>query len=474
MSNAGDGGDLLAAMLTHGVPHPTGYPTYMLLGQVFLLIPWNTPYFRVSLLSAISTACAAGLLFLWVAKELTNDRKSGLWVGVTAAIAWGTAPLVFSQAVIVEVYGLQSFLIMCNIWWITLLIKGVLSHKERILVGALAFTVGLSLGNHITVLFLIPAWIYALFRAYRNGHPARFLMLQIALCLAGCLVYLYLPFSARNYPAINWGNPQTWAGFWWEISGRAYQGMLFAIPLPELFSRIGAFARLLFDQFSIIGLIIGLIGAVMMEGLNRSMVWVFIWLAGACSIFALGYNTNDSFLYLIPTFIVFSIWIGSGVLYLIKWRLQWRLQTIPLGMLACGLLMLFLLVRLPFTRNSVDPRKDIQAGAYAEDYLNSAPQGAILLTNSDEDTFPLWYFHFGLGVRPDLHIILLPLTQFVWYQKTIHHVYPDLLVPLYAESPYTDWGEEIPTLNPALQVCKSQPDASAQYGIAFGCSVTAH
>jgi hypothetical protein len=469
MSNAGDGGDLLAALLTHGIPHPTGYPTYMLLGQVFLLIPWSTPYFRVGLLSSIATACAAGLLFLWVANELTFDRKTGLWIGIAAALAWGTAPLVFSQAVIVEVYALQSLLVMCNIWWITLLIKGVKSHKERILASMLAFTVGLSLGNHITIIFLIPAWIYALYRAYRNGHSGIFLSLQIALALAGCLVYVYLPLSARHYPAINWGNPQTWSGFWWEISGRAYQGMLFTIPLRELFSRIAAFARLLLDQFGLLGLIIGLIGAVIMEGLNKSMACVFIWLVAACSIFSLGYNTNDSFLYLIPCFIVFSIWIGSGVVYLLKWRLR----TIPFGLLAGGLLLVFLLVRIPFTRTLVDPRRDIQAGSYAENYLKSAPQGAILLTNSDEDTFPLWYYHFGLGLRPDVHIILLPLTQFVWYQKTIHAIYPDLLVPLYAESPYTDWGDEIPVLNPALKVCQSKPDVSAKYGVAFSCSVIA-
>jgi hypothetical protein len=466
MSNAGDGGDFLAAMLTHGIPHPTGYPTYMLLGQVFLFIPWSTPYFKVALLSAIATACAAGLLFLWVSRELTDDRKSGLWIGAAAALAWGTAPLVFSQAVIVEVYGLQSLLILCNLWWITFLIKGVKTQKDRSLVSLLAFAVGLSLGNHITILFLMPAWIYALLSAYRNGNSVRFLSLQIALPLAGCLVYLYLPLSARNFPPINWGNPQILSGFWWEISGRAYQASLFTIPFGEFISRIAAFARLLLDQFGILGLIIGLIGAVMMEGLKRSMVWLCIWIFTAYSIFSLGYTTNDSFLYLIPTYIVFSIWIGSGLLYLARWRLY----SIPFGILAGGLLIVFLLVRIPFTRASLDARKDIQAVSYAEKYLKIAPQGAILLTDSSEDTFPLWYYHFGLGVRPDLHIILLPLTQFVWYQKTIHNVYPDLLVPLYAESPYTDWGESIPALNPALQVCRSQPDASAEYGIQFSCS----
>ncbi|MER3458900.1 MAG: hypothetical protein C4309_10005, partial [Chloroflexota bacterium] len=32
---SGDGGDLIAAVYTGGVPHPTGYPTYLLLGSLF-------------------------------------------------------------------------------------------------------------------------------------------------------------------------------------------------------------------------------------------------------------------------------------------------------------------------------------------------------------------------------------------------------------------------------------------------------
>ena len=75
INNGGDGGDLLSAMLTHGIPHPTGYPTYMVLGQLFLRIPISTLYFRAALLSALSSACAAGLLFLWVTKEVVRDQK---------------------------------------------------------------------------------------------------------------------------------------------------------------------------------------------------------------------------------------------------------------------------------------------------------------------------------------------------------------------------------------------------------------
>ena len=64
----GDSGDFLAAVRTGGIPHPSGYPTYVLLARVFQSLPLSTPYWRGALFSALSAALAAGLLCLWTAQ----------------------------------------------------------------------------------------------------------------------------------------------------------------------------------------------------------------------------------------------------------------------------------------------------------------------------------------------------------------------------------------------------------------------
>jgi len=329
----------------------------------------------------------------------------------------------------------------------------------------LAFTAGLSLGNHITIIFLGPVWIYALVVSRRKGKLAGFLIVQTGLFMLGGLIYVYLPLSARNYPPVNWGNPQTWQGFWWVISGKAYQGSLFQVPSGSLAGRIEAAAKLLLDQFGLIGLSIGLVGAVVSERITGAWRWILVWVFFSSLVFSLGYNTNDSYLYLIPSITVFSIWLGIGAIDLMG--LKWR--SMPFGILAGLVLLLFILIRIPFTRQSVDPRKDNRAVLFAEQTLSSAPRDAIFLTNGDEDTFPLWYYHFGLKQRPDLRIILLPLTQFAWYQDTIRHNYPDLRLPPDLESTSTAWGEAISTLNPQRPVCESTPDAKAAYGVAVSC-----
>ena len=59
----GDSGELTAAALTGGVPHPSGYPVFALLARFFAALPLgHSPAWRVNLLSAMSTAAAGGLL----------------------------------------------------------------------------------------------------------------------------------------------------------------------------------------------------------------------------------------------------------------------------------------------------------------------------------------------------------------------------------------------------------------------------
>lgn len=45
-----DGGDLISAAATSGVPHPSGYPLYLILARGFQLLPVGELAFRTNLL----------------------------------------------------------------------------------------------------------------------------------------------------------------------------------------------------------------------------------------------------------------------------------------------------------------------------------------------------------------------------------------------------------------------------------------
>ncbi|HUM72551.1 MAG TPA: DUF2723 domain-containing protein, partial [Chloroflexota bacterium] len=57
-----DGGELITAALTWGVPHPPGYPAYVVVAHFFSWLPVGTAVYRLNLLSAVCVAGAVGLV----------------------------------------------------------------------------------------------------------------------------------------------------------------------------------------------------------------------------------------------------------------------------------------------------------------------------------------------------------------------------------------------------------------------------
>ncbi|GAP07629.1 MAG TPA: DUF2723 domain-containing protein [Anaerolinea thermolimosa] len=463
----GDGGDFLAAILTHGVAHPGGYPTYLLLGEAFQFIPLGTIPWRGALLSAISTAFAGGLVSLWVWHFLSPHSLSGQVISLIAGLAWGSAPLVWSQAVIVEVHGLQALMAVIWLWWVTLLRKGV-RHTGG--VSFLSWIAGLSLGNHLTIFLFIPALIATILplilKDFRGRQKLKFWLVQGLTFLLGASVYLLLPLRAQMYPPINWGNPQSWEGFWWVVSGQPYRGLVFHTSVEGMLERISAWARILLEQFGLPGLVLGVLGAVIsdhdkVDRFQGLLLWVF----GSFSAFAIGYDTPDSLVYLIPALLAGAVWVGKGAMLTFQWHWRgWRLGwLVSIGMLV------FLLGRLPETARQVDPRMETEVEQFAREVLQKAPTGALILTEADEDTFPLWYAHFGLGERPDVQIIVLPLTQFLWYRETLRHIYPDLHWPSTDDLAGSAWGEALPGLNAGRPVCRTHVEREYQIQVRYEC-----
>ena len=87
------------------VPHPTGFPLYVLLGKVFSLIPIGSVAFRATLLSATAAAGAIGMLVL-IAGRLGVRPVIALAAGIALA---GTA-ILWEEATFPEMNTLHLFL----------------------------------------------------------------------------------------------------------------------------------------------------------------------------------------------------------------------------------------------------------------------------------------------------------------------------------------------------------------------------
>src|SRR5262245_12580601 len=89
----GDGGELVAAVHVLGIPPPSGYPLYVLLGKLWtLLVPAGSIAFRMSLFSAACGAAAAGLLY-----DLCRKASLQPVSAAAAALAFAFAPSVWGE-----------------------------------------------------------------------------------------------------------------------------------------------------------------------------------------------------------------------------------------------------------------------------------------------------------------------------------------------------------------------------------------
>jgi hypothetical protein len=446
-----DGGDLIAAAATGGVAHPTGYPLYLLLARLFQLLPVGTLAFRTNLMSALFAALAAWLVYEIVVRAVMPASVSWL-AGLLSGLAFGLAPLVWSQAVITEVYTLQAFLTALVVY---LYAKPAAGRRLDCWRG---LALGLAASNHITGLLLAPAAL--LLGSLRRiepaggleaaGSPSRLqldraaLLGQLGMFAAGLSLYLTLPLRALTDPPVNWGNVVTPARLWWLVSGQLYQSYYLPTSFGEIASGAQRTAASLLEQLGLPAILLGLVGVIVFWKTTRLHA-LTVWTAVVHLLVAAIYQSPDAQVYLIPALLCFSVWAGLGFAGLTRWMtVHSRLFQAGLGILIC----VYFAARGLSLVLHVDASRDLTARSFAREVFSQAPQNAMIFARGDHAVFALWYYHFALGERPDLTVAADDLLHFDWYQETLRETYPELVVP----GPLP-WAESIAAANPSRIAC---------------------
>ena len=422
-NDGADGGDLIAAAMNWGVPHPTGYPTYCLLARLFALLPLGPVAHRFNLFSATMAAAAVALVCLSTLRVL--HRASGearcldAIISVISALACAVGPTLWSQATIAEVYALHCFFFALCLY---LGLRDDLLAQSRYW-GVLGLALGLGLGVHLTLLLMLPGLAVLVWRRKTRRH-------LVALAVgasAGLATYAYLPLAARGHPTVNWGNPSSWSGFWWLVSGKPYHAYAFALPPRHLISRLSAWARLLAQQYTLLGVGVGALG--LCSWIQRWRNWAlatgvtFV----AYTIYAVLYDTTDSYVYLIPAYLVTALWIAEGARTVVAGLVRdgsnnWRTR-IALGLIVLTAVPLYTVMR---NHDTLDLSDDRAAERWTEDVLGELPKGALLITSQDRHTFTLDYVQWVEHRRQDLLVIDGDLLHYEWYADQTNRRHPSL------------------------------------------------
>ena len=119
---------------------------------------------------------------------------------------------------------------------------------------------------------------------------------------------------------------------------------------------------------------------------------------------------------LVGSFMVFSMWVGMAATAIFEMAKE-RLKLSGIAPVAIGGLIVAMAPLLMGTQNFDDHSRRWNSGArdYANNYLYSLDENAIIFTYGDNDTYPLWYAQEVEGIRPDVRIVNLSLIAVDWY-----------------------------------------------------------
>jgi hypothetical protein len=117
----------------------------------------------------------------------------------------------------------------------------------------------------------------------------------------------------------------------------------------------------------------------------------------------------------VGSFYVFAIWIAVGV-YALYEMLSRKMPKV-ISAVGVTVACLICVPALMGSQNWDDHNRNgvYTASDFAKNYLNSCAPNAILFTNGDNDTFPLWYVQEVLRYRTDVRVVNLSLLNTDWY-----------------------------------------------------------
>ena len=175
------------------------------------------------------------------------------------------------------------------------------------------------------------------------------------------------------------------------------------------------------NTYFFLPLILGLIGAFIQYQRNQKDFWVvmllFIMTGFAIVVYLNQYphQPRERDYAFAGSFYAFAIWVGLGVLGLF----ELLKKKVP-GTILSGALTAICLLAVPGRMaaenwDDHDRSDRYTCRDFGANYLNSCAPNAVIFTNGDNDTFPLWYNQEVEGVRTDMRVCNLSYLQTDWY-----------------------------------------------------------
>lgn len=175
------------------------------------------------------------------------------------------------------------------------------------------------------------------------------------------------------------------------------------------------------NRFYFLPLILGLIGMIFhfkKDQLDGFVVFLLFVMTGLAIVIYLNqtpYQPRERDYAYAGAFYAFCIWVGMAVIALVEWTKKYISPTVSSIAVTVICLLAGPVMLAKDGWNDHDRSYRYTSRDFATNYLNSCAPNAIIFTNGDNDTFPLWYAQEVEGVRTDVRVVNLSLLNTDWY-----------------------------------------------------------
>lgn len=393
-----DSAELAAGAHVLGIVHATGYPVYLLLLKAWLLVvPMGEVAYRANLFSAV---CAVGALV--ILRRVLTALTGAPGAALAAAALLGVAAPFWSQALRAEVYTLHVLFLSLILG---LLVRWRADGGTGRLAG-LGLVLGLSLGNHMATVLLLPGLSVLLWSGLRRHRPGARAWLLLALGLAvGPLAYLYLPLRQAAHTPMDLAAPfgvnlTTPAGIFWMVRGAMFSGLMFGYPLAEIPGEVFALIAQAWEGFLGVGLLVAALGAWAQWRRDRELAVALGFIAAATAVFFVNYRAPDKDTMFLPLYMVLAIWLGEGLTAVLEEGAAVGRRRLAERVVAVGATALVVaLVLVNYAR--VDLHRHHDTRDYAEGVFGEVAPDAFVIGAWVRMT-PLLYLQVVEARRPDV------------------------------------------------------------------------
>lgn len=393
-----------------GVPHPTGYPLYMMYLRAMQWLPGTSPAHTAALATALLGA--GSIVMLHAAARAWGARPTA---ATFACAIIAAAPVVAELNTEAEVFAMNN-LVAATILWLAAN-GGPLRGLWR--AGVLGLVAGLGICDHVTCVLLAPIGILGVVRGAREAKALPALALAIAGFAIGLLPYAYLAITAEN--ARSWGRHiDSFHALMFHFLRQDYGGPGTFAPNSHavpLFDNILELVRSLGRWWLWLPPIAGLVAlgrriAKPISGGETRLAWALFaatWLVcGPLLVLRFNVDLEGVGLFVVHRFflmpaVILGVPIAMAFSDLGGWLAVRAAKLVPFAEPAAHIAFVAMLVgSLPYLQGVHSPAVEQNA----RNMLASLPVGAVVVVAEDDVDFASSYVQMALGERPDVEVIM--------------------------------------------------------------------